>query len=551
MKKYLIFFLTIFLTFSLFSACKSEKTSPETTTAGSTTASSADETSEPASEEGGSAYKLPIGDGVNDTLSFACLEGWYSAVSMNDNLEIWQAIEDITGIKIEWEANGDYDTAMTPRIASGQELPDIFMIPPTWGNSGVYKLASDGILTQLDDLIAQYAPDITQLLNEDAELKGMLTAPDGNIYTVADTPKYVNELVAQYALLIRQDWIDTLSLPQPETIEDWYNVLISFKNDDPNGNGANDEIPFSGIGDDYGYLTAFKSAFGLPVGVEAWWYDENGKVLCTYTTEEYRSFLTEMHKWYEEGLLDMEMNRDEANFQSLCSTNIAGAFSNLSERQTQYDNLLNTSGFPEARHTILANPKDDEGDLIILKRSPTWSHYAIPTSSTKAELAIKWINFVWGSDEGVTFTEWGIEGKTYTVENGKKQYTDFVLNNPDGLDPYNALRSLGASNTILVRTPSEVYAALNSESDAISYGESIIEYRREPFPGVMSTDEEQDILDVYEPDFNTYCSESIVKFITGEQSMDTFDDFVSTLNSIGLDKLLEVKQAQFDRSGMK
>ncbi len=36
---------------------------------------------------------------------------------------------------------------------------------------------------------------------------------------------------------------------------------------------------------------------------------------------------------------------------------------------------------------------------------------------------------------------------------GKKQFTDFVLNNPDGLDPYNALRSLGASNTILVQTP--------------------------------------------------------------------------------------------------
>ena len=34
------------------------------------------------------ALAEPFGEGK--TLSFACLEGWYSAVSLNDNLPVWK-----------------------------------------------------------------------------------------------------------------------------------------------------------------------------------------------------------------------------------------------------------------------------------------------------------------------------------------------------------------------------------------------------------------------------------------------------------------------------
>ena len=352
-------------------------------------------------------------------------------------------------------------------------------------------------------------------------------------------------MVVANALFIRQDWLDTLGLEQPETIEDWYEVLTAFKNEDPNGNGIQDEIPLSGIDLASGLFSYLLSSYDLPAGVGPWWYDENGEVFCVYTTEEYKNFVTEMNRWYAEGLIDMELTRDEANFQALCATNTVGAFSHLSERETQYNNLLATSGYPEAVHSLIHHPAGTK-EVQVVKRDPTWNHYAIPASSDKAELAVKWMNFVWGSDEGVTLTEWGIEGKTYEVVDGKKQFTDFVLNNPDGLDPYNALRSLGASNTILVRTPTEVYEALNGQGNAIPYAEST--NMIEPFPNMMSTPEEQDILDMYSTDFDTYCSESILGFITGTTDMGEWQSFVDTLNSIGLEELRTVKQAQYDRS---
>ncbi len=487
----------------------------------------------------------PFGDGK--TLSLACLEGWYSAVTVNDNLPAWQKIEENTGVKIEWEASSDYNTAMQPRVAAGQELPDIMLIPPSMQNSGVYKMALDGTIIPLDELIREHAPNIQRVLDENPVLKGLMTAPDGHIYSICDTTMFVNDLVVQNAMFIREDWLEALDLEAPETIEDWYNVLTAFKEYDPTGYGAQ-VVPYGrNAGSLYGMVNAFTGAYGLPVGTSYWWYDEEGNVFLTYASEEFRAFLTEMAKWYAEGLIDMEI-RDESNFQSLVSTNVVGAFSTLSERVPQYDGLLSTAGV-EGNHILLAPPMN--GDKLLIKRDTTWNHYGITKYCEDPVLAIRWLDYVWGSEEGVTINEWGIEGLTFEYdEDGNKYFTDFVLNNPDGLDPYNALRSLGSSNTILVRTPAEVYAALNPEY-VIEYGEMLRDQRSEPFPQVMATEEEQATIDRIQPDLLTYCDECVDKFISGIMPMEEFDAFVEKLYEIGLDELLAVKQAQFDRSGVR
>lgn len=496
---------------------------------------------------GSTAMAEPFGEGKS--LSFACLEGWYSAVSINDNLAIWQEIEKNTGVKIEWEANSDYDTAMQPRIASGQNLPDIMLVTPSWSNAGVYKLAQDGMIIPLDDLIEEHAPNIKKILDENPALKGLLTAPDGKIYTIADVPMFVNDMVVQDALFIREDWLKAVGKEAPVTLEDWYDVLTAFKGYDATGYGM-EVIPFSGSGDTMNRVQVFLGAFGLPTNGSKWWYDDEGKVFFTYASEQFRAFVTEMAKWYSEGLLDMEMSRDESNFQSVVATNVVGAFKTLSERVPQYDGLLTTGGV-EGNHVLCVPPTIGDKPLLA-KRDSVWNHYGITRDCEDPVLAIKWIDYVWGSEEGMTLNEYGIEGLTwYMGEDGVKHYTDYVLNNPDGLDPYNTMRSLGASDTILVRTPAEVYIELNAGTPAIPYGQMLLDQRVEPFPQMMASPEEQEIIDRIQPDLETYAAESVAKFITGMTPMSEFDNFVKTLYEIGLEELTAVKQAHFDRSGMR
>ncbi len=131
---------------------------------------------------------------------------------------------------------------------------------------------------------------------------------------------------------------------------------------------------------------------------------------------------------------------------------------------------------------------------------------------------------------------------------GKPHYTDFVLKNPDGLDMYNALRSLGASDTVLVRTPMDVYIEMQKGAKSLPFEESIVKYRAEPFPSIMSTKEEQSVLDVVSPDFDSYVTEMQVKFLTGAEPLSKFDDYVATLNKIGLEKLLGVYQTKYNRA---
>ena len=48
-------------------------------------------------------------------------------------------------------------------------------------------------------------------------------------------------------------------------------------------------------------------------------------------------------------------------------------------------------------------------------------------------------------------------------------------------------------------------------------------------------------------DIETRVKEMMVNFVMGRESLDKFDDYVDGLYSMGLDKVLEVRQAQYDR----
>ena len=93
--------------------------------------------------------------------------------------------------------------------------------------------------------------------------------------------------------IYRKDWADKLGIAEPKTMDDWYNMLCAFRDNDMNGNGdASDEIPFSGsytngTGYSFNYFTA---AYGLLEG----FYLEDGKVNHSILSPRYKEYLDEM-----------------------------------------------------------------------------------------------------------------------------------------------------------------------------------------------------------------------------------------------------------------
>lgn len=274
-------------------------------------------------------YTLPLApDGAH--LSFTLQENYYAGSSYADNLPVYQELEKLTGVSIDWDVVelNSFNETMEIRLASGSKLSDIIQLP-NYNGADIMRYAKAGLIQPLDELIDQYAPNIKKLFFEDVpELGRTMTGYDGHIYAIPQN-FYGMNFVAPFCLTLRKDWLDNLGLDVPTTLDDWYTVLKAFKEQDPNGNGLADEVPMSTQGNvssvenAYAYLA---TGFGLTAPVTVQYYpDENGKVVDQYRLPEFKEYLTFLNKLYEEGLIDTAFSVDGTKLTAMAAQNLLGS----------------------------------------------------------------------------------------------------------------------------------------------------------------------------------------------------------------------------------
>lgn len=125
-------------------------------------------------------------------------------------------------------------------LASG-DYPDIFF-KSGFSSAEMTKYGSQGVLIPLQDLIRQYAPNLTKLLDE-RDAWQYLQDQDGNVWSLPEVDRQDPGITV---LWIDKKWMDELGLKEPTSLDELYTVLKAFKDNDVNGNGdKNDEIPFT------------------------------------------------------------------------------------------------------------------------------------------------------------------------------------------------------------------------------------------------------------------------------------------------------------------
>lgn len=484
---------------------------------------------------------LPIVEPGSLELTYTGPDNWYTPASYTQNLPVWGEIEKRTGIKIKFEVMpaGQYNEAMQTRIAAGSNLPDIFAVPPL-SNGDVVKYAEEGVILPLSELIEENAPNIKAVFEKYPVVKKNQTTPDGEIYSLAEVFVEGNE-VAPKSWIIRKDWLDKLNLEIPETIDDWYNVLKAFKEQDPNGNGVADEIPLTvAYSDNYSY---FASGFGLTAGVGPFYADKEGKVHSLYQSEEYKELLAFLRKLYEEGLMDPQYaTEDEAKVDAMVSKQLVGVSPHFLGVDERWSSL--TGG----EYVIVKPPKGPNGEEPkLIKRKPTGIRFAISKDCKDPVAAIRWIDYIWASDEGQILTHFGIEGQSFEFDDeGRPKFTEWVTNNPDGLDIASALRSLGAFPSLFDYQTKE-FMSQQMSTKSMEACEPLIPLMEEPFPLILATNDEAEQLVMLQADMDTYISEMIQKFVMGIEPLEKYDEFLAQLESMGLSDVLLIKQMQYDR----
>ncbi|MDC7222460.1 MAG: hypothetical protein PQJ60_01900 [Spirochaetales bacterium] len=104
---------------------------------------------------------------------------------------------------------------------------------------------------------------------------------------------------------LRTDWLETLGLDAPETIEEWEEVLRAFTLDDPDRNGLKDTV---GLSLNEELFPLLWGAYGIPyVSLrDSWFTGEEG---LTHTSEmaETGEMLMLLARWYDLGYVNLDL----------------------------------------------------------------------------------------------------------------------------------------------------------------------------------------------------------------------------------------------------
>lgn len=214
--------------------------------------------------------------------------------------------EDRTNVHVEWEIvpADDVQTALNVRLANGDYPAVVMSFNPTPAVQQIY--GSLGIFLPLNDLIEQHAIEFHRVAEQYPLAMSTITAADGNIYSLPFVDD-CSHCAQDRKLFIYGPWLDALGLATPTTTDEFRSVLQAFRDNDPNGNGAADELPLAAcVGGwntrlDLTLMNAFVFNPGQP-----YLFVQNAQVTASYLTDGWREGARYLASLYAEGLIDPE-----------------------------------------------------------------------------------------------------------------------------------------------------------------------------------------------------------------------------------------------------
>ena len=433
--------------------------------------------------------------------------------------------------------------AMNLLLASGN-IPDIV------GTSRIKDIVNQygpqGAFLPLNDLIEEHAPHLKAYFDARPDVRSSITAADGNMYYIPYLPdgKYGR------AYFIRYDWLDKLGLDVPQNVDEVKATLEAFRDQDPNGNGLKDEVPY--FARQWEELIRLVTLWdGRSSGSDIYhdFYVDNGQIKHPYAGEGYREGIKNLTQWYEEGLIDAEVfTRGSSAREYLLSENLGGMthdwFASTSGYNTTLQDKIDGFLFKAfAPPASISGARIEENRRIPVKPDG----WAIGGTNEHPVETIKYFDF-WFSPEGRNIVNFGVEGVHWTMEDGKAIFTDAILGT--GRPVNSQLYELGAQLHARGYFQDYGYEIQWSNEYALEgialYDEG--DYLIDQFLGVAFSEDEQKVYDKYWTSLRTYMLERQQAWILGTGDVEAdWDDYISDLNSMGLSDVLAAMQSAYDR----
>jgi putative aldouronate transport system substrate-binding protein len=328
---------------------------------------------------------------------------------IKDDSPVKKKLEEMTNTKLTftWVPTTSYEDKFNITLASG-DLPNILYAGGK--TSSVISGAQVGAFWEIGPYLKDYA-NLSQV-NKDIM---WTTAIDGKYYGLYRSRDY-----GRNGIVYRKDWAQNLGIAEPKTIDDYYNMLKAFTNNDPDKNGKNDTY---GVIAGKGNYTFYNSAvwFGAPNG---WGTGSDGKLEPAFMTTGFKDALKFWKKLYSEKLL----NQDFAVFEpakmvdQFNAGKVGSMIDVIDSAQRSYDAMIKTDPSLTDKNFVdvigsLTGPKG----ATALPTAGYAGMFIFPKSSNKTEgdlkRVLKFMDQTNNKDEAILINN-GIENVTFKLDNG-------------------------------------------------------------------------------------------------------------------------------------
>lgn len=500
------------------------------------------------------------------------------AVQQNLNIEDYETNYFTTLLEKELEMEMDFlvlpsdgndaKTKFSMMVSSGSTLPDVLVMGLDETTS--YDYASKGVFLETTPYLTDSAamPNFSKIPADVQEIM-LSTAKlaDGKVYSM---PRYNpfewNE--GSYRFWVYQPWLDQVGAKIPTNTDEFYELCKTFAATDMNGNGKKDEIAVIGSKDGWGQnpMVYLMNAFTYANPDKNYFAVEDGKIVPSFTKDEWKQGLEYMNKLVTEGLLTpLAFTQDQTQMKAILASaekgsvgfTPAGSYSVFSSSPVTHwkMSLMPPIAGPSGHKTVAQNPSGS---------TRVWQ---FTKDCRNVELAVKISDFCYEENNSYTIrfgekdVDWSRDpaiceqyyGEVEETMGIKCQFAviNNIWNKPqnkmwlDMAPGYRSIESGLFTGTLkkgeAAETANPSFLAPFSESYAPFFPKEVI-YT------LPYTPEETGKIANAKTAIDTHVKDMSIAFITGNRPLEQWDSYLSELESMGLQDYVAATQTAYDRT---
>lgn len=475
-------------------------------------------------------YTFPLTDGIE-------IEASTMDFNRDKTQYIDQVYEERTNVKIDWNISpvADWSTTLNLRLNSG-ELPDLMLINKSLTN----QFAEEGYFVDFAEYLDQM-PNLSAWIEKIPAIYNDTVDGDGHLYCL--TTFNTRGQVPRQSIYRKDIW-EKEGLEAPTTIDELYDQLVQLKEKYPDSVPVVNRWGASNLIGQLAVLYNTKYDFYLNSDTNTYEYGP--------ATEKFKSAIQTLQKFYEAGLIDPEFATisDDQFVERITSGKALFMFSEYlccmnTENQGDWNGngRVNNPDFDLEPLTPLAT---EYGSGKIEVQSPTARGgyaIAINADSEYVDQLVALVDYQL-SDEMIDLVNWGIEGETYDIEDGKKTWMiDNDKKKELGLDARSGMWipiDQDCSDSSLSEIDIENTMAANAKVSDFAFYDAK--------KTLSFTAEEQDTISEIMTPVKTYVDEEVMNFITGKKNMEEdWDAFEEKISDMNYEEVLSMYRDKYEK----